>query len=306
MDFKRILLVEDNSGDARLMQELLIDSGSSEFHLETVESVSDALDRLNKNEYDLILLDLSLPDGTGLDTVRRICGNSPHTPVVVLTGLEDEILAVKAIQTGAQDYLVKGQVSGIPLIRALRYAIERKRAEELLNYQANHDALTGLPNLRLFRDRAEHAVERARRCRYNMQEKCSVAIVVIDLDLFKLVNDSLGHTGGDRLLKAVAKRLTETIRNADTVARVGGDEFSLVLEGLTDRPGTEITVERISGVFTRPFLINQTELKVTASLGVALFPDDGDDPENLIMHADYALYRAKETRNCCRFYQDVG
>jgi DNA-binding response OmpR family regulator len=127
-----VLLIEDNPGDARLVKEMLAEAGAKKFNLERVERVGEGLKRLGQDSFHVILLDLSLPDGNGLDTVDRVCNVAPHIPVLILTGLDDEILAIRAVQEGAQDYLVKGQMNSNLLMRALRYAIERKLGEEAL------------------------------------------------------------------------------------------------------------------------------------------------------------------------------
>ena len=126
----KVLLVEDNPGDARLLRETLVEAGAVQFELTHVERLSEALQRLSEQRFAAVLLDLLLPDSMGLNTLVKVCAQAPGVPVVVLTGLADEALAVQSVQAGAQDYLVKGQLSGDLLVRALRYAIERKRAEE--------------------------------------------------------------------------------------------------------------------------------------------------------------------------------
>ncbi len=128
----KVLLIEDNPGDARLVKEMLVDAWANKFSLAHVRLIREGLSLLRDEGYHLILLDLSLPDGHGLDTVRQVCAVAPHLPVVILTGLDDETIAIRAVQEGAQDYLVKGQMDSNLLARAIRYAIERKRAEEKL------------------------------------------------------------------------------------------------------------------------------------------------------------------------------
>ncbi len=252
-EHKRILLVEDNSADARLMVELLTDAGAGEGELQHVDRISAALNRLSEQKIDVILLDLSLPDESGLDTVQRMCAADPHMPVIVLTGLEDDALALAAVQAGAQDYLVKGQVDGAGIARSIRYAVERKRLEEGLHYLATHDALTSLPNRRLFQDLMVHAIERARRNRKGRNEKWEMAVVLLDLDNFKSINDTLGHAQGDLLLQAVANHLKRSICKSDTLARMGGDEYTMIFENLTGGEDAEILARKIQTVFLQPF-----------------------------------------------------
>jgi diguanylate cyclase (GGDEF)-like protein len=177
-------------------------------------------------------------------------------------------------------------------------AIERKRAEELVEHLAFHDALTGLPNRRLLEDRLTSALALARRT----QE--TLALMFLDLDRFKNVNDRLGHSGGDRLLQSVAERLLRVIRAGETVARVGGDEFMFLLPRVPGPDHAARAAERIlAAVRQPPYSIDGQELCVTASIGVALSPVGGDDGETLMKNADAALYRAKELgRDNCQFH----
>jgi len=175
--------------------------------------------------------------------------------------------------------------------------IERKRGEEALRHQALHDALTGLPNRTLFHDRVSQALERARR------DERPLAVLVMDLDSFKDVNDTLGHQCGDALLQQVAARLQGGVRAGDTVARLGGDEFGFLLANV-DRSGTAILVERIQDSLASPFMVDNSLLQVVASVGVALCPEHGEDVDQLIQHADVAMYAAKRTGTGCAFYDD--
>jgi diguanylate cyclase (GGDEF)-like protein len=158
---------------------------------------------------------------------------------------------------------------------------------DTVRHQALHDALTGLPNQTLFNDRAAHALARARR------EGTRLAVGVLDLDRFKTVNDSLGHRAGDGLLIQVAGRLLAAVREPDTVARMGGDEFTLLLADLHPH-GEAIVAERILAAFEEPFLVDGHHIRVSPSIGLASFPEDGDTPERLLRGADSAMYRAKE------------
>ncbi len=174
---------------------------------------------------------------------------------------------------------------------------ERKRAEERLLQLANYDSLTSLPNRTLFHDRLTHALAKARR------QRGQVALLFLDLDRFKMINDSLGHHAGDELLKAVAQRLQQNARKGDTVARLGGDEFTVILEELTHHEDATTVARKIQDVMNRPFHIDGHEMFVTTSLGIAIFPQDGADIEELLKNADTAMYRAKEQgRNNYRFY----
>ncbi|NIR59976.1 MAG: EAL domain-containing protein [Gammaproteobacteria bacterium] len=176
---------------------------------------------------------------------------------------------------------------------------ERKAAEDQLAYMAYHDALTGLPNRALLRDRLEHALERAERIGHQ------VGLVFLDLDCFKTVNDSLGHAAGDRLLVAVGRRLGAVIRRGDTLARLGGDEFTILLEEIEDADQVAAVVNKLRQACQEPFDVEAAELFVTASMGVSVFPDDGRDAETLMKNADAAMYRAKDLgRDACHFFSE--
>jgi diguanylate cyclase (GGDEF)-like protein len=299
---KKILLVEDNPADVRLLTELLSKAVNSEFCFEVVDRIATALKFLDEEQFEVILLDLSLPDGSGLDTVRYMCNASPNIPIVVLTGLEDDSLALEAVQMGAQDYLVKGQIDGQRLLRIIRYAIERKHVEKGLQYLATHDALTELPNRFLFHDRLLQAIERSRRKFKEAGKKWQIAIVILDLDNFKDVNDRLGHAAGDQLLQMVAHRMRSRIRSVDTVARLGGDEFTLIFENISGKRDLKTVGEKTRAIFSAPFPIAEEQLSVTASIGISLYPQDGREPEILLKHADMAMYAAKQARNGYFFY----
>lgn len=176
---------------------------------------------------------------------------------------------------------------------------DRKDAERRVEFLAYHDALTQLPNRELARDRLMQALADARR------HHTQVALVLLDLDHFKNVNDSLGHARGDQLLKAVARSLTETLRQNDTVCRTGGDEFLLILKDLPDADATAPVVAKLLEQLNRPFDIDSQELMTSASAGIAMAPNDGEDFETLLQRADTAMYRAKEEgRNAYRFFDD--
>ena len=165
---------------------------------------------------------------------------------------------------------------------------ERKRAEDGLSFLANHDPLTTLPNRILFMDRLSQALQRVR------YHRRVVAVLFLDLDNFKQVNDTLGHAIGDLLLKAVSKRFENCVREGDTVARLGGDEFTLILENIAHAEDVPKVTQKILEIFAAPFQIQGHELFITASIGISLYPQDGEDPETLVKYADTAMYLAKE------------
>ena len=426
---KILLLVEDNPLDARLLREMFTEQGSHDTDFTHVESMGEAEMLLSERTFDIILVDLGLPDTQGLGAVRRAHAAAPHLPLVVLTGLDDETLAAQALQEGAQDYLIKGQIDARSLKRALRYAMERKFMEEALfvekeraqvtlncigdavvctdisgnltflnlvaekmtgwprqeaagrpmgevfrildaksrqtipnpmemavgqnrtmhlpancilihrdgfeipiedsvspihdreghatgavivfrdvsaaramalqmTHSAQHDFLTGLPNRMLFNDRVSQAVVLAPRHMKN------VAVLFLDLDGFKHINDSLGHPIGDKLLQSIAKRLVDCVRDSDTVSRQGGDEFVVLLSEVEQSEDASITASRMLRAVAGAHSIDQHDLHVSASIGVSVYPDDGLDAETLIKNADTAMYQAKENgRQSYQFFK---
>jgi diguanylate cyclase (GGDEF)-like protein/PAS domain S-box-containing protein len=426
---KILLLVEDNPGDARLLREMFDEQGSHNTELTHVECVSEAEKYLADGVFDIIVLDLGLPDAKGLGAVRRTHAAAPRVPLVVLTGLDDESLAAQALQEGAQDYLIKGQIDARGLLRALRYAIERKTMEEALfvekeraqvtlnsigdavvctdisgnitflnlvaqkmtgwslqeatsrpmaevlrildassrettpnpmdmavgrnrtvhlpancilirrdgfeipiedcvspihdrdgnatgavivfrdvsaaramalqmTHSAQHDFLTGLPNRMLFNDRVSQAIALAAR------HLKKVAVLFLDLDGFKHINDSLGHPIGDKLLQSIARRLVDCVRGSDTVSRQGGDEFVVLLSEMEEPDDAAITARRMLKAVAEAHPIEQHDLHVTTSIGVSVFPDDGLDAETLTKNADTAMYQAKENgRQSYQFFK---
>ena len=285
----RLLLVEDNPGDAVLVREMLHTALEDQVELVHVEALEEACAQVLEVEAACVLLDLSLPDAVGLDAVTRMQAAAPDIPIVVLTGLDDETLALSAVQHGAQDYLIKGQVDEVLIARSIRYAIERKRAEVALAHQALHDPLTRLPNRALFLDRLEQALARAQR------SSIGIAVLFLDLDRFKVINDSLGHDAGDRLLVDVANRLQGVVRPGDTVARFGGDEFTILCDDVGGERDAVLIAERVAAAVGAPFALDGDEAFLTTSLGIALTTGrENSRAEALIRDADAAMYRAKE------------
>jgi diguanylate cyclase (GGDEF)-like protein len=284
----RFLLVEDSSFDARLIQEQLRSASASPYELVHVDRVERAREVLSSTSIDCVLLDLSLPDASGLHAVEALLASHPHVPVVVLSGADEAVVGPEAVHAGAQDYLRKGEADGRTLWRAIRYAVERKKAQLLLHHQAMHDTLTGLPNRGLFQDRLEVALARLQR------RPGQVAVLFLDLDGFKWINDSLGHDAGDAVVIEVARRIQSLLRPYDTASRIGGDEF-LVLAETADKGLETITklAERIRENLSAPFLVAGAEARMSASIGVAWTTEPTTSPASLIRDADTAMYRAK-------------
>jgi diguanylate cyclase (GGDEF)-like protein/PAS domain S-box-containing protein len=426
---RKVLLIEDNPGDARLLHEMFKEPGLHAIELTHVPCMVAAEKYLGEQRIDIVLLDLGLPDAQGLEAVRRTRAAAPRIPLVVLSGLDDESMAVQALQEGAQDYLIKGQIEPRELLRALRYAIERnaiedtlftekERAQVTLNsigdavictdmsgnitfinivaekltgrslrevygqpmtqafqvidsinrevirnpmdraieqdrtchlslncilirrdgfeiyiedsvapihdrageitgavvvfrdvsvarsmaiqiaHSARHDFLTGLPNRLLLNDRIAQAIALAHR------DDKRIALMFLDLDGFKHINDSLGHPVGDRLLQSVAKRLQLCVRGCDTVSRQGGDEFVVLLTEMVHPENSAAAARRMLDAVAEVHSIGDKDLHITTSIGVSVYPDDGMDPETLIKSADTAMYQAKENgRQSYQFFR---
>jgi len=423
-----VLLIEDNRGDARLLQEMLKERQVQTIELLHVVSMRAAEACLAEHCVDAVVLDLGLPDEQGLGALRRARAFAPRMPLVVLTGLDDEQVAIEALQEGAQDYLIKGQIEAQGLLRAIRYAIkrtimenalieEKEQAEITINcisdavactdvlgnitllnlaaeritgwpretaiglpmadvlrvvtrnmpggpmspiklsvaqdhtthfppgctllnrdgtetaiegsaspsrrsegksigsvvafrdvtearkmassmaYAAEHDFLTGLPNRMLLIDRVEQAVVFAKR------QKTSAALLYLDLDGFKHVNDSLGHSVGDKLLRSISGRLDRCVRTIDTVSREGGDEFIVLLYDISAPEDAAIVARRVLLALAAAHPIEQQDLHITASIGISVYPEDGTNAETLIKNADTAMYQAKENaRDSYQFF----
>ncbi|MDZ7760735.1 MAG: diguanylate cyclase [Desulfovermiculus sp.] len=203
-------------------------------------------------------------------------------------------LELKALRKSGEEFSVELSLSSVQLkgrwhaVGIIRDITERKQAEETIRQMAYHDSLTGLPNRKLFSDRLGVALAQAGRSQNN------VAVIMLDLDNFKDVNDTLGHDTGDLLLKAVTERLSEALRNHDTVARFGGDEFVLIFPDLKGEDDAGRAAQRIAESFRKPFLINTHQLIVTTSIGIAVYPRDGTDESVLLKNADIAMYQAKQ------------
>jgi diguanylate cyclase (GGDEF)-like protein len=293
----KILLVEDDADDAEFLRQCLLRNNGRPVDITRADRIGDAVTALRKDRFDVVLLDLHLPDATGSECVEQVQQADPQVPIVVLSGQGDEDYAVEILNRGVQDYLVKWEGDGRIILRSIRYAIERKRSESKLNYLARYDSLTGIPNRQYLRDQLERATTRALRGRKKM------ALLFLDLDRFKMVNDTLGHQLGDDLLRLVVQRLKDSIRAEDLLARLGGDEFAVLLEDVEGPLELEAVARKILSRFQEPFQLDGRQVSVTASVGITLYPVDNADPMALLNNADIAMYQAKEQgRNNFKFF----
>ncbi len=415
----RVLLVEDDAGDASLVRHMLRGNTQPRFEVTQADSLAAMRHRLVESPPDVLLLDLSLPDSQGLETVQAARDASGMLPLIVLTGYDNTDFALRSLDAGAQDYLVKGEFNADGLVRAIRYAIgrarleqrvhdaeerwrfalegsgdgvwdwnvqtgevqfsqrwkemigyaedeiddkleewekrvhpndlprvkadlqahfegktatyssehrmcckdgewrwildrgkvvqrdadgrplrmigmhtditDRKRIEERIRHMAQHDALTDLPNRALFSDRLQQALAVAKR------DQSQFAVLYLDLDKFKPINDSLGHDVGDLLLKEVAQRMQACVRESDTVARIGGDEFVVLLRNVEEPADAMRVAEKIRFALNQPFDIAGRSLSISSSSGIAIYPDHGSNEIELSKNADMAMYAAKQS-----------
>jgi diguanylate cyclase (GGDEF)-like protein len=282
-----ILLVEDNPGDERLTRMALSEDPHRTFDVTSASTLRGGLELAQLHHYDAILLDMQLPDSTGLANVKTLALAAPRTPILVMTGLDDDSLAIQVCEHGAQAYLIKGKNDPAALSRAIRCAIARKRFEAVLAEQAYFDSLTGLANRGLFRDRLTQALARAARTDKR------VGVLFIDLDNFKTINDSFGHKIGDDVLRVVAEALRSAVRQTDTVARVGGDEFTVLVEPLDELADADLVAQKLLSAAQTTVTLQGAEVHLTASIGAAVFPDHGTNIDSLIESADSAMFLAK-------------
>lgn len=426
----RILILTDNATEANILTKVLSSANDGPFAIEWVSSLSAGLERLGKGGIEAILVNMVLPDSSGLATFDRLFAVAPHIPIIALSGDDDERQAIEAVRRGAQGYLPKGYFGCGLVPQTLRIVIESKAVEEALykeqtraeialdsigdavlctdmfgnidylnvaaehltgwsradatgrligevfhiingvtrkrecntvervlqqnipmglpadtvlirrdgseveiedsaapihdrsgqltgavivfhdvsialamnmkmDHIAQHDFLTNLPNRVLLTDRITQAITLAK------QNGTQIAVLFLDLDNFKHINDSLGHATGDKLLQSVTERLGTCVRSSDTVSRQGGDEFVILLAGAKNSQNTVLTADKILDVLNFPHAVSNRELHVTTSIGISVYPSDGQDAEALIKNADTAMYYAKgQGRNNYQFFNN--
>jgi len=285
-----ILLIEDNDADAYLIEETLTDVSRERFVISHVTSVEAAESHYTTGVFNVLLLDLSLPGVSGMEAVEKVRKDQPNTPIIVMTGSDDEEKAMAAMQRGVQDYLVKGRYSNEVLPRAIRYSIERKRFENKVIELAHFDQITGLINRELFNGRLEDAIHRA------SSGAMPLAVMLVSLRRFKDVTATLGYEAGDQLLKAVAVRLKENLQWQSAIARLKGDEFILLVTG-ADAAFSQLPecAHRIMEALSSGFEIAGQFIRVGCSIGVTTYPECGKNGSDLVKHADIALHRAKQS-----------
>jgi diguanylate cyclase (GGDEF)-like protein len=291
----RILVVDDD----RTMRLALVDAFLKEnYEVEEASNGMHALNICKRRMPDLVLMDAVMPELDGFDACQMIrdTAQGADIPVLMVTALEDEDSIVRAFSSGATDYIAKPINFSVMKQRVARL-IKANKAEKDVKKLAYHDPLTGLPNRAQLKQQIRIIVNRA------SIEKQRFAILFLDLDRFKMINDTLGHDAGDLLLKAVADRIRHCVRESDFIARLGGDEFTILLENIESPDSASNVAEKICRSVGQPFVFMQQKMFVTTSIGISIFPDDGEDVSALIKHADSAMFRAKEKRNNFCFYE---
>ncbi len=282
-----VLLVEQDPEDLEGFKEIFAQIQDLQIELEWLGDLASALQRLSRGGIDLVLLDLSLPDSEGISTFERTFAFAPDVPIIVLTGVDDETVAVSTVQGGAQDYLVKDEVDGGILIRSVRYAVERHRLLSALRSLSLIDDLTGLYNRRGFADLGEQHLKLARR------QARGVLLVYLDLDRLKTINDSLGHHVGDRALLKVADMLRDTFRRSDIIARMGGDEFAVLALEATEDNEVQL-VARFRAKVQQFNERGKEPYQLSISLGTARFDGQGRTRlDELLAKADTTMYEEK-------------
>lgn len=286
----KVLLVEDDEDDIYLFrQSIRLDNRICQ-EIDVVSSIA-ALISNGIGDCDVLVLDLGLPDSVGLKTILTVSNNFPDIPIVVLTGVSNEELGEQAIQLGAQDYLPKAELCQNLISRSIRFSIERHSMLAKMKNMAHVDQLTLLYNRAHFLERLEYQISLAER----NQEV--FGLMLIDLDGFKDVNDTLGHQAGDQVLSQFAARLRSKSRQSDLVARLGGDEFIVLLSAIKDEKDCEKSAEIKLGCCEEAFLVFSEDtvhkVNIGMSIGLSMYPKSGSSPRQLMENADKAMYDVK-------------
>ncbi|MCE5315088.1 MAG: EAL domain-containing protein [Armatimonadota bacterium] len=302
----RILIAEDDPVSRRLLEALLKKWG---YDVVVAQDGRQAWDILKKNDAPkMAIVDWMMPELDGVQVCQNVRQREDdyYIYIILLTAKSQKQDIIQGMVAGADDYVTKpfdaNELNA--RLRAGRRILDLQSellsTRETLRVQATHDPLTGLPNRLLFSDRLTQRLAQARR-----QEQ-PLAVMFLDLDRFKLINDTLGHNIGDMLLKSVSERLQGTLREVDTIARMGGDEFTIILSDIDNADSAVVVADKVLQALAEPVILDGHELFVSASMGISLFPSDGGNAETLVQNADTAMYRAKEQgRNNYQLYTEA-
>lgn len=291
----RILVVDDDRSMRLMMRKVLEADG---YIIEECCNGAQALTFCAENMPDLVLMDAMMPgmDGFTASKELRKSPDSRHLPILVVTALDDESSIDRAFSAGANDFIPK-PVNFAVLRQRIARLLDASQAEKHVRHLAYHDTLTGLPNRRTFMETLQQLMNQPH------DEHDMIAVMFLDLDRFKMVNDTLGHDVGDLLLKAVTTRINQGLRSSDIVARLGGDEFTIILDHMISPEIIVRIARKICDALAEPFFLADQHIYVTTSIGIALYPVDTTDINTLIKYADTAMFKAKETRNAFQFYE---
>lgn len=288
MSLRKLLLIDDERLQARVVEQQLKAFHGERFEFEWASTYEKGLERLMTGEHVVCLLDFQLGPKDGLELIREAKENRCHVPIIFLTAESSSHIDIEAMNAGALDYLVKGEISPSILERSIRYAQKLSDTLAELRRLATHDALTGMLNRREFNRILAEETERASR----FGRKFS--LVMLDLDHFKSVNDRYGHPAGDAVLVETAARILGGLRQVDRAARIGGEEMAIMLVELDHKEAMEVAGRHAEAIRHNPVVLEDGQaLSITTSVGVATLPDHGTKPGDLIAAADKALYAAK-------------
>lgn len=295
----RVLIVDDSEDDALLLLRGLR-SGGFEPEFEQVQTAEAMAAELTARPWDVIISDYSMPHFSGLEALAVLKQSGLDIPFILVSGTIGEGLAVEAMKAGAHDYVMKDNLHRLTSaiereLREVEVRKERTEAQNWLKYLAQYDPLTDLPNRNLLHERLGEAIISHRR------ERRSLTFMLMDLDHFKEINDTMGHQAGDLLLQEVGRRLQSTVRKTDTVARLGGDEFGVLVPGVAEESAGAVAGQLLKAL-EPPFAIEQLTVDLRGSIGIAFFPKHGEDKDTLFRRADVAMYLAKQSANGFAIY----
>ncbi|MFT5578199.1 MAG: diguanylate cyclase (GGDEF)-like protein [Paraglaciecola psychrophila] len=286
----RILLLSNELDEYRRFAEMISSIESSSYQLLWCEQLDNSLDEISTGNYEAVLLDCQHQSQAALQILSEALDRGCATPIIALTEQLDSPVATEAMRKGAFDYLASENLDNYVLERCLGRAAEKRHVDKKLSQLNLYDPLTGIPNRVLFRQGMERAVEQAKL-------QCSfLALLVINLDGFKKVNESYGSESGDQLVTAMAQRLGRCVRKSDSIARIGGDEFSLVLDDCHGPDDLSLVAKKVIDVLCEPFTVSGIPLMMSCSIGIAIYHESGDNVDDMLRSANMALVEAKSQR----------
>ena len=286
----RILLLGSNLAEYRRFEAMLSSIQQSSFQLLWCEQLENGKAEIVSGNYDAVLLDCQHQPDTALLLLQETLEQGCLLPIIALTAEVDNTASQQALQYGAADYLSLDNLDDYVFQRCIGYAIDKSQVEKKINQLNLYDPLTGIPNRLLFRQTMERAIELAK------TQQISLALLLINLDGFKKVNESYGSEAGDRLVATMAQRLTRRVRKSDGIARVGGDEFTLVLEDCHGNDDVALVAKKVIDVLSAPFTVAGQGLIVSCSIGIAIYPEAGESVDDLLKRANMAMLEAKTQR----------